>query len=93
MGFGTKGSGLGESICGPQEGCKNSLERGLVRSQGEGEELGSPRQKERVVGRGEDQSVNVVLETFLVYKLLSYNNKDLKEVALIAFGPFIFSCL
>lgn len=45
------------------------------------------------MGWGENQSVNVVLETFLVYKLLSYNNKDLKEVALIAFGSFIFSCL
>lgn len=67
--------------------------RGTLEPLGEGKESEGPGQKEWVVGRGEDQSVDVVLETFLVYKLLSYNNKDLKKVALIAFGPFIFSCL
>lgn len=37
--------------------------------------------------------MSVVLETFLVYKLLNYNNKNLKEVVLIALVRFIFSCL
>lgn len=61
---------------------------GLVRRKGDGGDPGSPRQSVTIgggVGWGnEDQSVSVVLETFLVYKLLSYNNKDLKEVVLIA---------
>lgn len=61
---------------------------GIVRRKGDGGDPGSPRQSVRIgggVGWGnEDQSVSVVLETFLVYKLLSYNNKDLKEVVLIA---------
>lgn len=44
-------------------------------------------------GEGEELSMSVVLETFLVYKLLNYNNKNLKEVVLIALVRFIFSCL
>lgn len=57
---------------------------GVVRRKGDGGEPGSPKQRVVIGGGGEDQSVSVVLETFLVYKLLSYNNKDLKEVVLIA---------